>query len=158
VRARMSRVYVAVVPAAVILVLIGLLFAGARRPSKIALDVVGDSLVVRISGKDSVYSMSRGMTIPLASIQGVAVAPAATVPRTGVRLPGTGIPGVLRAGSFGKGARRDFWLVRRAKELLVVELQPGEPYRRLVLQVPDARAECLRLRPMTGAYTGTFSS
>ena len=144
------------VPALVVVVLIVLLLAGERRPSKISLDVMGDSLVVRISGKDSLYSMSRGMTIPLTSLQGVAVASSASVPRTGLRLPGTGIPGVLRAGSYGVAPRRDFWLVRRADQLVVLVLQPGEPYRRVVLEVPDPKEEGLRLRPITGAYAGTF--
>jgi hypothetical protein len=153
----MITVSVTLVPPLVVVVLVALLFAGARRPSKIRLEVVGDNLVVRISGKDALYTLSRGMEIPLRSIQGIAVAPSASVPRSGLRLPGTGIPGVLRAGSYGTGARRDFWLVRRADQLLVIELQPGEPYRRLVLEVPDPRADCLRLRPMTGAYSGTFA-
>jgi hypothetical protein len=153
----MITVSLAVVPPLVVVVLVALLFAGGRRPSKIRLEVVGENLVVRISGKDALYTLSRGMEIPLQSIQGIAVAPNASVPRTGLRLPGTGIPGVLRAGSYGTGARRDFWLVRRADQLLVIELQPGEPYRRLVLEVPGPRADCLRLRPMTGAYSGTFA-
>lgn len=153
----MTSMYVALIPALLVVVLLALLLAGARRPSRISLDVVGEDLVVRISGRDSLYALSRGMEVPLASIQGLAVAPAARVPRTGLRFPGTGIPGVLRAGSYGTGASRDFWLVRRAAELLVVELQPGEPHRRLVLEVPDPRAECLRLRPITGAYAGDFA-
>ena len=153
----MTTVHIALLPPLVVVVVLALLLAGVRRPSKISLDVVGGNLVVRISGRDSFYALRRGMQIPLISIQGIAVAPTASVPRTGLRLPGTAIPGVLRAGSYGTGARRDFWLVRRAEELLVVELQPGQRYRRLVLEVPDPRAECLRLRPMTGAYAGSFA-
>lgn len=98
------------------------------------------------------------MTIPVASVAGVAVAPRRLVPQTGFRLPGTGIPGVLRAGSYGTGARRDFWLVRRADLVLVIELHPGGRYRRLVLEVPDPHAEALRLRPHLGSYTGLFAA
>lgn len=155
--ARMTAVCARLLPTLVVVVLVALLLAGARRPSAISLDVVGDNLVVRISGKDALYALSRGMDIPLTSIEGIAVAPSASIPRTGLRLPGTGIPGVLRAGSFGTGARRDFWLVRRADQLLVVVLQPGEPYRRLILEVPDPQAACLRLRPVIGVYSGTFT-
>lgn len=133
-----------------------LLLVDARRPSDISLDVVDDHLVVKIPGRDALWALSRGMKIPLASIQGIAVCPSDRIPRTGFRLPGTDIPG-FRAGSYGTGARRDFWLVRRADHLLVIQLEPGEPYRRLVLEVADPRAECLRLRPRTGAYTGTFT-
>jgi hypothetical protein len=123
----------------------------------IDLDVRDGNLVVRLRGWDMVFALTDGMTIPLTSLQGIAVAPRRNVPQTGLRLPGTSLPGVLRAGSYGRRPRRDFWLVRRAPEVLVVELQPGEPYRRLVLEVPDPRALCLRLRPHTGAYAGTFT-
>jgi hypothetical protein len=47
--------------------------------------------------------------------------------------------------------------VRNADHLLVVELEPGEPYRRIVLELPDPHAEALRLRPLLGAFTGTFA-
>ncbi|MCW2544626.1 MAG: Uncharacterized protein JWM40_2178 [Frankiales bacterium] len=147
---------VALAPALVFFGLLVWLLVGARRPATIELEVVDEQLVLRLHGRDAFYAMSRGMTIPLTSIKGVAVAPRNSVPRTGLRLPGTSLPG-LRAGSFGTRPRRDFWLVRTPDTVLVVELQPDEPYRRLVLEVPDPRALCLRLRPRTGAYTGTFS-
>jgi hypothetical protein len=121
------------------------------------LDVTESSLCVRIRGWDALFALSRGMTIPLSSVRGIAVAPRRRVPATGLRLPGTGFPGVIRAGSYGTGDRRDFWLVRRAAEVLVIELEPGEPYRRIVLELADPREVCLRLRPHTGAYTGTFT-
>lgn len=133
------------------------LLVGTRRASPIDVAVVNGNLVVRISGKDALYALSRGMTIPLSSIQGVAVAPKEKIPATGLRLPGTGVPGVLRAGSYGTGANRDFWLVRRAEQVLVIALQPGEPYRRIILEVPDPHAVSLAIRPSTGAYTGSFA-
>ena len=136
----------------VLVVLVG----GARTASPIELTVDDSVLRVVIKGKDALYSLSRGMTIPVTSVEGIAVAPARAVPRTGLRLPGTGIPGILRAGSYGTGSKRDFWLVRRAPELLVIELARGEPYRRIVLEVPDPRGTALRLRPVLGTYTGSF--
>ena len=123
----------------------------------VALDVDGDALVVRISGADALFSLSRGRRIPLSDVEGVAVAARHLLPATGLRLPGTSWPGVIRAGSYGTGANRDFWLVRKAEQLLVIELRPGAAYRRIVLEVPDPRAEVLRLRPTVGAYAGTFT-
>jgi hypothetical protein len=149
-------VTVALLPVLLLCVVVATLLAGARTPSPIQVCVVDDSLVIRIGRKDSFYALCRGMTIPLSCIQGVAVAPRRAVPATGMRLPGTGIPGVLRAGSYGTGASRDFWLVRQADQVLVVELEPGQSYRRLVLEVPDPHGLALQLRPMTGAYTGAF--
>lgn len=140
----------------VVIGLIAAIFLGARKPSRVELTVDEATLRVRITGKDALYAMSRGMTIPVESIKGISVASSHAIPRTGLRFPGTGIPGVLRAGSYGTGSKRDFWLVRQATELLVIELQEGEPYRRIVLEVPDVRAEALRLRPILGTHTGSF--
>lgn len=130
---------------------------GARRPSGIRLDVEDQTLVVRIIGKDAFYAMCRTLRLPLDSVKGAAASPRRLVPETGLRLPGTGIPGILRAGSYGTGGKRDFWLARRAENVLVIELEPGAPYRRLVLEVPDPNAEAVRLRPLIGAFTGAFT-
>ena len=124
--------------------------------TRIQLTVDADCLHVQLGFLDSLLCMRRSLRIPLEQIKGVAAAPREQVPATGLRLPGTGLPGVIRAGSYGTGARRDFWDVRRASVVLVVELRPGAAYRRLVLEVPDAGAEALRLRPLVGAYAGTF--
>ena len=119
------------------------------------IEVVGDVLEIDLGRRDGFFALRGHLSVPLRSIQGVAAAPSTSVPRTGLRFPGTAAPGI-RMGSFGFGAERDFWCVRRAPEVLVVELEPGEPYRRLVLEVEDAHAEALRLRPACGAWTGTF--
>lgn len=119
-------------------------------PSPIVLSVDGPDLRIRITGKDALYAVSRGVTVPLAAVRSVSAVPHRDVARTGLRLPGSSLPGVLRAGSSGTGSRRDLWLVRRAPELLVIELQPGQRYRRVVLQVPDPAAEAARLRAALG--------
>lgn len=127
------------------------LFAGTRSPARIDVTVEEGSLTVRLHGKDVLYAFSRGLTVALSSVQDVAVCDRDTVRPTGPRLPGTGLPGLLLAGSFGRGAERDFWLVRRAATVLVITLKPKGPYRRLVLQVPDPQADYAALRPVLGA-------
>lgn len=155
----MGEVDVQVLSSLIPLVLITwFLFVVSRRPSKIVIDIDGQNLVVQITGRDAIYAMSRGWTLPLDCIRGITVVPAHQVPQQGLRWPGTGIPGALRAGSYGFGDRRDFWLVRKAPELLVIELWPGEPYRRIILEVPEVREEALRLRPSTGVYTGPLTA
>ena len=129
--------------------------AEACHAEGVQLEVVGDVLEVDLGWRDGLLALRRRLSVPVRSVRGVAAAPSASVPRTGLRFPGTGAPGV-RIGSFGFGAQRDFWCVRRASQLLVVELEPGEPYRRLVLEVDDPHGEALRLRPVLGAWTGTF--
>jgi hypothetical protein len=134
-----------------------LLFHIGRAPD-VRLEVRNGELRVQQGWWDSIYCLKRRLDIPLDAIEGVAVAPKRKVPATGLRLPGTGVPGVIRAGSYGTGSSRDFWNVRRAQEYLVIQLAPGASYRRIVLEVPDPHAEALRLRPTVGAYTGDFNS
>jgi hypothetical protein len=145
-----------VAPVLVLAAVVVAVLLASHRPSRLSVDVEGDCLVVRIGGWDAVFALCRTLRLPLASIEGVAVAPRHLVPQTGLRLPGTSIPGILRAGFYGRGRDRDFWLVRRASQVLVIELVPGAAYRRVVLELPDPRADALRLRPAAGAYTGTF--
>ena len=117
----------------------------------IALEVQDDELVVRLSGAQLVLSLCRTLRFPVAAVTGVCAAPRLQVPVNWLRWPGTSFPGLIKAGSFGRGADRDFWCVARGQQVLVVQLEPGQPYRRLVLEVPDAHADALRLRPVLGS-------
>ena len=137
--------------------IVALIVVAARRPGGVTLEIAGDELHIQFTGAAPALVMQRRLVIPVGSIQGVAVVPSRQVPRTGFRLPGTAIPGRLRAGSYGTGAERDLWFVRSAKQLLVIELERGEPYRRIVLELADPHAQALRLRPVLGTYTGTFA-
>jgi hypothetical protein len=114
-------------------------------------------LVVRPRGLEAVFALCRELRFPLPQVLGVAVVARHSVPATGLRLGGTGFPGLIRAGRYGTGATRDFWLVHRAQQVLVIELAPGAAYRRIVLEVPDPDAEALRLQPMLGVHPGIFT-
>ena len=142
----------------VLAVVLGLLVLGCVRPPNLRLDVVDGALRVRVGPLDRLLTTRLQIQVPLALVEGVVAASASTVPRTGMRLPGTSLPGIVRAGSYGSGRHRDFWDVRRGDTYLVVQCREGAPYRRLVLEVPDAHAEALRLRPLVGAHAGTFEA
>ncbi|MGF7234980.1 MAG: hypothetical protein ACQSGP_08480 [Frankia sp.] len=122
-----------------------------RKP-RIDVAVDGQELVIEPRGLDVLWTLRRHVRVPLAQVRGVAVAPLAGVPREGLRLPGAALPGVIRAGSYGMRPRRDFWDVRRAEEILWLDLAPeaGAPYRRLILQVEDPRQTATQLRPLVG--------
>jgi hypothetical protein len=147
---------VAGMPLLLVLALLAFLTYGMVRTSAPELEVRNGELVVTLPWPDAALALRRRFRLPLGAVQGVAVAPRASVPATGLRWPGTGLPGVIRAGSYGFGAQRDFWFVRRATTLLVVVLKPGQPYRRLVLEVAVPLEVALRLRPDVGAYAGAF--
>jgi hypothetical protein len=143
-------------PLLVVGVLLALLLA-TRLPTRVDITVKDDAVRIRPGRLDGVLALRKQLRFPLNQVQGVAAVARQQVPATGVRLPGTSFPGLIRCGSFGTGAGRDFWLVRRPNEVLVIQLAPGAAYRRIVLEVPDPHAEALRLQPLLGAYTGTFA-
>jgi len=139
-------------PWLILIVVIGLLVYSATRQPDISIDVDNCRLRVRLHGWDCVLSMRRTIEVPVTQVRGVAVEPIDDVPPPGIRLPGAAIPGLLIAGSYGVGDQRSFWDVRRAKTVLLIELDPDCGYCRLVLQVPDPHAEALRLRPALGTW------
>ncbi|MDQ1625323.1 MAG: hypothetical protein QOJ49_821 [Actinomycetota bacterium] len=132
---------------------VALLVPVVRKP-KITLTPEGGDLHVAQGPFDVLYTLKRRLDLPLSQIQGIVVASREQIPCTGLRLPGTSVPGVIRAGSYGTGAARDFWNVRRGGRVLVIQLRPGASYRRVVLQVDDPEAEAARLIPTVGAYDG----
>lgn len=133
------------------------LLSHIRSTPVVKIDLVEGSLVVRLGPWDALYCVRRQVVVPQDLVLGVAVAPAHLVPTEGKRLPGTALPGVIRAGSYGRAPTRTFWNVRGAEQYLVIELRPGAGYERLVLEVPDPSATALRLRPSLGAWVGNYT-
>lgn len=134
---------------------VALIVVYARRPADIDVTVTGSELVVSPHGLDTVWTFRRRLAFPVDEVRGVTVALLRDVPAGGLRLPGIAIPGVIRAGSYGVGAARVFWDVRRGPEVLWIELVEGASYCRMVLEVDDPHALALALRPRLGAWVPT---
>lgn len=104
----------------------------------VQLRVTEHGLVVRFTGPDRVWACRSGVFLPMNRVlMARTMARRAAVsasPR--VHLPGFSVPGVLRAGSYGVGERRQLWAVRSASVLLAIYLR-GVPYHRIVVEVED---------------------
>jgi hypothetical protein len=134
------------------------LLVNVRRRTNVSIDVTADDVTVSLHGWDALYCLRRRLTVPRTAVAGVCVGRQDRLPREWMRLPGTAIPGLIRAGSYGAATHRDFWDVRRAAEVLVIELvRDAGPYRRIVLEVADPHAEARRLQPDLGAAVLTGS-
>jgi hypothetical protein len=85
-----------------------------------------------------VWALHRGARVAVEHVTGVHVDDRrAAMSTVGFRICGSSVPGVLVAGLFRtKGGGRQLLCVRRAKRLLVVDLE-REKWDRLVLEVPD---------------------
>jgi hypothetical protein len=127
------------------------------RPPRNRLTIQDNALRIQLGVWDKLYCCRSDVVVAIADVEGVTVSPRRLVAASGIRLPGTAIPGLVRAGSYGRGSARDFWNVRRADVLLVIQMRPGAPYRRLVVEVTDPSAIARDLRPALGAYTGALN-
>jgi hypothetical protein len=106
-------------------------------------------LTVRPRGARWLFALRREVRAPLRAVTSVEVVDPKSV-RLGLRMPGTALPGVLLAGSYGTGAERTFVLVGRARRVLLVGLSEGR-HRRLLVQVadPDAAAAAIEMARAT---------
>lgn len=121
---------------------LGALVALMLRPATASIRVTGDQLIVTLHGLDKIWCVRGKVAVPLDQVSGIEAIDRNRLPRPGVRLPGSYLPGVIIAGSYGLGDNRTFWDIRRATRLLVVNCRPGAAYRQIVLEVhnPDSTA------------------
>jgi hypothetical protein len=83
------------------------------------------------------------ITIPIAHITAVSTTKPEFSWRT-IRAPGTGLPGVLVAGTFYTPIGREFWYIRHDRNYLVIDLV-DEYYKRIVLTRDDHEVWAERL-------------
>jgi hypothetical protein len=53
-----------------------------------------------------------------------------------IRAPGTFLPGIIKAGTYYTTRGKEFWYVTADRDYLTLELH-DEPYRRIVITIPD---------------------
>jgi hypothetical protein len=100
--------------------------------------VTEHGVLLRFTGRDRVYACRGGVFLPIDRVQGARTLgrrdAVAASPR--VHLPGISVPGMLRAGAYGVGERRQLWMVHAATTLLAIYLR-GVPFHRVVVEVED---------------------
>ena len=103
-------------------------------------EITGDELTVDVTGIDKVLALKSTLTVPLAHVAAIdRDVKEAGVVFHGLRLPGTGIPGVLTAGSFLNHGQWSFWDVHDPAKAVIIRLH-DEHYNRLVVGVDDPAA------------------
>lgn len=97
----------------------------------------GERVVFEIEGWDKLWSMRSRLEIPLAHITGVEANPDQVNQWWhGVKVMGTGVPGLFAAGTFYYHGELVFWDVRHPADTIVVSLA-HERYRKLIIEVKD---------------------
>jgi hypothetical protein len=120
----------------------------------IKLELTGEALRVRLTGRHALYSLKRSLTVPLDRIADARAVDRDAISKTKtLRAPGTSLPGRIKAGTFRGGAGKEFWDVRHAVRVLELELRDAD-YTRVVLEVADPDAEADRIRAALAALAG----
>lgn len=113
----------------------------------IDIEVSNDLVVVNLTRKDRVFALKGRLTIPSDKVRSVDAMPRRDVPPgfgTWIRYPGTYIPRLMRHGSYGLGANREFWAVLRQDDVLVISVDEWD-YTRLVLGTANPAMDAMRL-------------
>jgi len=108
----------------------------------VQIEIAGRELVLRFTGVDRWWTLSRGITVPLWAVTGARLVSRtqALADKPLLRAPGTYWYGVIVAGSYRwPGRSPELWCVRRGEELLVISLI-GQRYARVVVEVPKPAA------------------
>ncbi len=101
-------------------------------------------LIVHLTAWESIWSLRRSFRVPLAHVRGATEDNGFGGTALGLRIPGTYIPGLIAAGTFIKDGDKQFVYTRPRLRTVVIELA-GNDWARLVIGVPDVRAEVARI-------------
>lgn len=97
------------------------------------------NLHVNLSRGEKLAALHGDLVIPLRNIVGAEVLGKGWWTGLGLRIPGTGLPGLLIAGTYIKRGDRAFVCWRRPQQVLQINLTDGN-YSRLIIGVEDAES------------------
>ncbi|MFJ6211751.1 hypothetical protein ACIQGZ_00135 [Streptomyces sp. NPDC092296] len=111
----------------------------------------GPRLTVRLSGWQKVEALHGDVTVPLTEVRAVSVLQDPLGAPRGLRVPGTDLPGVVKAGTWRSShAGRQFVLASRGERGVRVDLSGDGSFDVLLISVPDPEATVAALRTATG--------
>jgi hypothetical protein len=94
-------------------------------------------LVIDVEGWDKLWAFKSRLEIPFNHISGVRSG--ADERASGIRAPGTHIPGVITAGTFHQIGKKVFWDVHHSERAIAIDLH-DDRYSTLVIEVTDPEA------------------
>ena len=106
----------------------------------------GEDVIFEVEGWDKLWSLRSRLQIPLAHIKDAHHDPQPAMGWfEGLKVAGTSIPHVFRAGSFYQQGDLVFWDVHQPENTIVIELE-HEHFAKLIIEVADPEKMVQRLR------------
>lgn len=109
------------------------------------LELDGATVTVRLSALEKVEALHRDVSFPSSAVRTARAVPNALAEVHGLRLPGTGVPGLLLVGTFLAAGTRTFAVCHGSGPGVVLDLH-DEPFDRLVLSCDDPQETLATLR------------
>ena len=111
----------------------------------VEITVQGESVVFEVQGWDQLWSLRSRLEIPLAHIKGAQWDPQPAMGWfQGLKLAGTSVPNLFRAGTFYQDGGLVFWDVAHPERTIAVDLA-HEHYQRLIVEVADPAGTVARI-------------
>lgn len=108
--------------------------------------IEGDSAIFEVEGWDKLWSLRSQLRIPLSHIRDVHQDPEPAMGWfEGLRIAGTNVPNIFRAGPFYQHGELVFWDVHQPENTIVIELE-HERYKKLIVEVADPKHEVEKIR------------
>ncbi|MEX2599742.1 MAG: hypothetical protein WD533_08815 [Dehalococcoidia bacterium] len=107
------------------------------------------SLHIRLEGMEKIWALKGSLTIPLADIAEVRAKEPDDKPSNywkALRIPGTFVPWVIKAGTYYSAVGREFWYATTGKPFLVLYVNKEGKYDRVVLGLDDAEVWAQRIQ------------
>jgi hypothetical protein len=116
----------------------------------VTIKIDGDKAIFEVQGWDKLWSLRSRLEIPLSHIKGARIDPAPAMGWFhGLKLAGTDVPNIFRAGTFYQQGELVFWDVHEPKNTIVIDLD-HERYKKLIIEVADAEQEIKKINQRTG--------
>src|ERR1043166_1499958 len=108
--------------------------------------ITPDGVLFEVQGWDKVWSLRSQLTIPLAHINDAYVDPEPAMGWfDGLKIAGTAVPHIFRAGTFYQEGEWVFWDVHEPEKTIVIELE-HEKYKKLIIEVTNPSAEVQKIK------------
>lgn len=117
----------------------------------VEVSIQGEKAVFSVQGWDKLWALRSQLEIPLEHIRDVHTDASPKMGWfQGLKVLGTHVPNVFRAGTFYQDGGWVFWDVLHTDKVIVVELH-DECFQRLVIEVADPAAEVQKVKQAVAA-------
>ncbi len=97
------------------------------------------NLRIELTSAERLWGLHGSLTVPGKQVVGAQALGNGWMSTLGLRLPGTGLPGLLIAGTFVRKGEKAYVSWKRGEQVLQINLS-GNKYSRIVVGVADAEA------------------